>query len=76
VAFEPWSAIGTVVVDGGRRRAVAVARDDAPAEPRVRVRLVEDLGIADVRVQGRKIKAPPARELVLPLSAFEPDAAL
>jgi hypothetical protein len=38
------------------------------------VRLVEDIGFADVRVQGRKTKAPESRELVLPLSAFELDA--
>jgi hypothetical protein len=72
--FRAWSQIGTAVVDGVRLRAVAVARDQVADPPLVRLRLAEDLGIADVRVQGRKTKAPAARELVLPLSAFELDA--
>jgi hypothetical protein len=71
--FEDWSGIGTAVVQGLRLRAVAVARDDSSEPPLVRVRLAEDLGIADMRVQGRKTKAPDSRELVLPLAAFEID---
>jgi hypothetical protein len=74
MAFEAWAQIGTAVVGGSRLRAVAVARDDAADPPRVRVRLVEDIGFADARVQGRKSKAPAARELDVPLSAFEADA--
>ena len=68
------SQTGTAVVDGARLRAAAVARDESADPPLVRVRLVEDIGFADVRVQGRKTKAPESRELVLPLSAFELDA--
>jgi hypothetical protein len=71
--FRAWLQTGTAVVDGTRLRAVAVARDELADPPLVRVRLVEDIGIADVRVQGRKTKAPESRELVLPLSAFELD---
>jgi hypothetical protein len=74
MSFEAWSAIGTAVVDGLPRRAVAVARDRFAEPPAVRVRLVEDIGVADVRVQGRKTKAPAPRELELPLAAFRPDA--
>jgi hypothetical protein len=74
MTFEAWAEIGTVVVDGLRRRAVAVARDDAADPPLVRVRLVEDIGFADVRVQGRKIKSPEAREVELPQASFEADA--
>ncbi len=72
--FRAWSQTGTAVVDGVRLRAAAVARDESADPPLVRVRLVEDIGFADVRVQGRKTKAPESRELVLPLSAFELDA--
>ena len=64
---------GTAVVGGLRLRAAAVALDELADPPLVRVRLVEDIGIADVRVQGRKTKAPESRELVLPLSAFDVD---
>jgi hypothetical protein len=73
MSFRAWSQTGTAVVDGLRLRAAAVARDELAEPPLVRVRLVEDIGIADVRVQGRKTKAPESRELVLPLSAFELD---
>jgi len=72
--FRAWSQTGTAVVGGVRLRAAAVARDESADPPLVRVRLVEDIGFADVRVQGRKTKAPESRELVLPLSAFELDA--
>ncbi|MDX6621078.1 MAG: hypothetical protein QOK36_3464 [Gaiellales bacterium] len=74
--FEAWSGIGTATVQGVRLRAVAVARDELAEPPLVRVVLAEDLGIADVRVQGRKTKSPEARALVLPLAAFELDPPL
>jgi len=74
MAFEECSQFGTAVVGGLRLRAVAVARDELAEPALVRVRLVEDIGFPDVRVQGRKTKAPAARELVLPVAAFEPDA--
>ena len=72
--FRAWSQTGTAVVDGVRLRAAALAPAPAADPPPGRGGVVEDIGFADVRVQGRKTKAPESRELVLPLSAFELDA--
>ena len=71
--WVPWARPGTAVLEGSRLRALAVARDDTARPVRVRVQLAEDLGIADAQSEGRETTAPASREVVLPLSDFEPD---